>query len=172
MIETTGEQNSRYKENHSYTLQFSACNSLTIITRKDFQCLKSQKLIRSSPAYWQGVKDGVTHKWWSALWNLSKPCKITWKRTVTSSMELHLSLEESRIPNYPIVSPEEAPSICTWGHSKSLKTVENTSAKRGYWSSCSMPKHGNIWAVASLTNVSEAASVLQAFEELQMHLYS
>jgi len=47
-------------------------------------------------------------------------------------MELHLSPEESRIPNYPIVSPKEAPSIRTWGHSKSLKTVENTLAKRGY----------------------------------------
>jgi hypothetical protein len=35
-------------------------------------------------------------------------------------------------PNYPIVSPEEAPSIHTWGHSKNLKTVENTLAKRGY----------------------------------------
>ncbi len=60
-IETAGEQNSRYKENHSYTLQFSAWNSLTIIIQKDFQCLKSQKLIRSSPAYWQGVKDGEQH---------------------------------------------------------------------------------------------------------------
>jgi hypothetical protein len=47
-------------------------------------------------------------------------------------MELHLSPEESRIPNYPIISPKEAPSIHTRGHAKILKIVENTFAERCY----------------------------------------
>ncbi len=85
-----------------------------------------------------------------------------------------LPSEESRDPNRQIISPKEATGISALRDiAKGLKTVLNSSGfkKAAHEAQCSVPKSSKSEQLLSATNVAEGSSVLQACEELQLHLY-
>jgi hypothetical protein len=84
-----------------------------------------------------------------------------------------LPSEESRDPNRQIISPKEATGISALRDiAKGLKTVLHSSGFKKLMKLNAMcPKVVRPEQLLSATNVAEASSVLQACEELQLHLY-